>query len=80
MTFEKAEAAGGGDLFVGLRHHAAHFSFVVFIRAEDIEELQPDYVFEHAGALGVDIEQLLRITVHVEGRSRARFSSLSSMP
>jgi hypothetical protein len=67
MGFEEAEAAGGGDLAEGFVDDAAHVGLVVFVGAEDVEVFEADDAAEPALAFGVEVEEVLRVAVHVEG-------------
>ena len=47
-------------------HERAHVALVILVRAEDVEIFQSDNFVQKAGALGVQIKQMLRVTIHVQ--------------
>ena len=51
------------ETFVDERTHVA---LVILVRAEDVEIFQPDDFVQKSGAPGVQIEQVLRVAVHVQ--------------
>ena len=50
---------------VGLVNHTPHVLFVVFIRAVDVEKLQSSNLVKKPVLLGVAVEHVLRVAIHV---------------
>ena len=66
MALEKTHLAGSKDLLIGLGDQAAHLSLVSFVRAEDIEVFYADHLIEPPVALGMKVEEVLRIAVGIQ--------------
>ncbi len=72
VALEQTDAAGLADLLAGLVDHAAHVPLVILVRAEDVEVLQADDAIGVAATSRVQIEQVLRVGVHVQWPQRPR--------
>jgi len=68
VALEQLHRPLGRNLFVGFRDHAAHVALVIFVGTVDVEELQPHDAIEDAFAPRPQIEELLRVAVHVQRR------------
>lgn len=66
MTFEELDFAVVADLIEGFVDDGAHVAFVVFVGAVDVEVFQSDDVFVDPGALGVEVEEVFGVAIHVE--------------
>ena len=66
MTLEETHLAGSKDLFIGLGDQTAHLSLVSFVRAEDIEVFYAGHLIEPPAALGMKVEEVLRIAVGIQ--------------
>ena len=70
IALEQPHATGLQNLPERLVHDAPHVALVVLVRPEHVEVLQPDDPIEVAARRRVQVEELLRIAVHVERPQR----------
>ncbi len=70
VGFEELDSASGEDLAAGFVDETAHVGLVVLIGAIDVEVLEADNARQPAFALGVEVEEVLRVAVHVQRAQR----------
>src|SRR5581483_114813 len=74
---EELDRAALADLLVRLRHDAAHRALVVLVRAVDVEVLDAHRALEQPFAPHPQIEEVLRVPVHVQRAQRVRIEILA---
>ena len=80
VTFEKTDDTLFPHLGETFVDDAPHVALMVLIRAEDIEVLHADDAWEPTRALGVQIEEMLRVAVRMFSGRSGSSGAVSPMP
>src|SRR5208282_1412272 len=58
------------DLMIGLLNQRTHAAFMIFVGTVDVEIFKPDNAVNYAGLECPEIEEMLRVAIHIERLKR----------
>lgn len=72
IAFEEINLASIFDLIKGFVNDTTHVFFMIFVGAKDVVIFEADNFIEEALFLGIEVEHVFGVAVHIQGAKRGK--------